>query len=185
MLALKPSQLLCAGFIKTVVPVSSCRAAEAAKMLENIFRRVNIALVNELKIVYRAMGIDIWEVIEAAKTKPFGFMPFYPGPGLGGHCIPDRSVLSDLEGARIRRSPRASSNWPARSTPPCRNMSIARLADELDRRFSKGLNGSPYPGARHRLQEERRRHARKPDAQTDGAARGSRRARRLLRPLHS
>jgi UDP-N-acetyl-D-glucosamine dehydrogenase len=74
--------------IKTVVPVSSCRVAEAAKLLENIFRSVNIALVNELKLVYASMGIDIWEVIEAAKTKPFGFMPFYPGPGLGGHCIP-------------------------------------------------------------------------------------------------
>jgi UDP-N-acetyl-D-glucosamine dehydrogenase len=74
--------------IKTLVPVSSCRVAEAAKLTENIFRSVNIALVNELKVVYTAMGIDIWEVIEAAKTKPFGFMPFYPGPGLGGHCIP-------------------------------------------------------------------------------------------------
>ena len=74
--------------IDTLVPVSSCRAAEATKLLENIFRSVNIALVNELKVVYDAMGIDVWEVIEAAKTKPFGFMAFYPGPGLGGHCIP-------------------------------------------------------------------------------------------------
>ncbi|MBM3871176.1 MAG: nucleotide sugar dehydrogenase [Verrucomicrobia bacterium] len=74
--------------IKTIVPVSSCRAAEATKLLENIFRGVNIALVNELKQVYAAMGIDIWEVINAAKTKPFGYMAFYPGPGLGGHCIP-------------------------------------------------------------------------------------------------
>lgn len=74
--------------IKTLVPVSSCRVAEATKLLENTFRGVNIALVNELKIVYSAMGIDVWEVINAAKTKPFGFMPFYPGPGLGGHCIP-------------------------------------------------------------------------------------------------
>src|SRR5438128_3042755 len=74
--------------IETLVPVSSCRVAEATKLLENIFRSVNIALVNELKLVYAAMGIDIWEVIEAAKTKPFGFMPFYPGPGWGGHCIP-------------------------------------------------------------------------------------------------
>ena len=74
--------------IETLVPVSSCRAAEATKLLENIFRCVNIALVNELKIIYQKMGIDIWEVIEAAKTKPFGYMPFYPGPGLGGHCIP-------------------------------------------------------------------------------------------------
>ena len=74
--------------IKTLVPVSSCRVAEATKLTENIFRSVNIALVNELKIIYSAMGIDVWEVLEAAKTKPFGFMPFYPGPGLGGHCIP-------------------------------------------------------------------------------------------------
>ncbi len=74
--------------IKTIVPVSSCRVAEAAKLLENTFRSVNIALVNELKVVYSAMGIDVWEVINAAKTKPFGFMAFFPGPGLGGHCIP-------------------------------------------------------------------------------------------------
>ena len=74
--------------IQKLVPVSSCRVAEATKLLENIFRSVNIALVNELKLVYGAMDIDIWEVIEAAKTKPFGYMPFYPGPGLGGHCIP-------------------------------------------------------------------------------------------------
>ncbi len=74
--------------IKRLVPVASCRIAEAVKLTENIFRAVNIAMVNELKVVYDAMGIDIWDVIEAAKTKPFGFMPFYPGPGLGGHCIP-------------------------------------------------------------------------------------------------
>jgi UDP-N-acetyl-D-glucosamine dehydrogenase len=71
-----------------VVPVSSAEVAEGAKLLENIFRAVNIALVNELKGVYGVMGVDIWEVIDAASTKPFGFMPFYPGPGLGGHCIP-------------------------------------------------------------------------------------------------
>jgi UDP-N-acetyl-D-glucosamine dehydrogenase len=70
------------------VPVSSMDVAEAVKLTENIFRSVNIALVNELKVIYDKMGIDVWEVIEAAKTKPFGFMPFYPGPGLGGHCIP-------------------------------------------------------------------------------------------------
>ena len=71
-----------------VVPVSSPEVAEAAKILENVFRAVNIALANEMKLVLDRMGIDVWEVIEAAKTKPFGFMPFYPGPGLGGHCIP-------------------------------------------------------------------------------------------------
>jgi UDP-N-acetyl-D-glucosamine dehydrogenase len=74
--------------IERIVPVSSCAAAEATKLTENIFRSVNIALVNELKVIYQRMGIDIWEIIEAAKTKPFGFMAFYPGPGLGGHCIP-------------------------------------------------------------------------------------------------
>ena len=74
--------------IDRVVPVSSARVAESAKLLENIYRSVNIALVNELKMAFDKMGIDVWEVIEAAKTKPFGFTPFYPGPGLGGHCIP-------------------------------------------------------------------------------------------------
>jgi UDP-N-acetyl-D-glucosamine dehydrogenase len=74
--------------VARTVPVSSLEAAEAVKLTENIFRSVNIALVNELKIVFEAMGIDVWEVIDAAKTKPFGYMPFYPGPGLGGHCIP-------------------------------------------------------------------------------------------------
>ncbi len=77
-----------AAVVDRVVPVSTPATAEAVKITENIFRAVNIALVNELKVIYDAMGIDVWEVIEAASTKPFGFMPFYPGPGLGGHCIP-------------------------------------------------------------------------------------------------
>jgi UDP-N-acetyl-D-glucosamine dehydrogenase len=79
---------LYAQAIKQVVPVASTRVAEATKILENVYRAVNIALVNELKIAFERMGINVWEVIEAAKTKPFGFQPFYPGPGLGGHCIP-------------------------------------------------------------------------------------------------
>ncbi len=74
--------------METVVPVSSCEAAEACKILENTYRCINIALVNELKVLFDRMGIDVWEVIRAAATKPFGFTPFYPGPGLGGHCIP-------------------------------------------------------------------------------------------------
>lgn len=74
--------------IDHIVPLSGTRVAECAKLLENIFRSVNIALVNELKVICEAMGIDVWEVIHAAQTKPFGFMPFWPGPGLGGHCIP-------------------------------------------------------------------------------------------------
>jgi UDP-N-acetyl-D-glucosamine dehydrogenase len=86
--ALRLADALYGAVVARTVPVTSLEAAEAVKLTENIFRAVNIALVNELKIVFEAMGIDIWEVIEAAKTKPFGYMPFYPGPGLGGHCIP-------------------------------------------------------------------------------------------------
>jgi UDP-N-acetyl-D-glucosamine dehydrogenase len=86
--ALALVQAFYGSVVKQVVPVSCPATAEAVKITENIFRAVNIALVNELKIIYSAMNIDIWEVIQAAKTKPFGYMPFYPGPGLGGHCIP-------------------------------------------------------------------------------------------------
>jgi len=82
------TKILYDHIIVQTVPVSSTRVAEASKLLENIYRSVNIALVNELKMIFDKMDIDIWEVIEAAKTKPFGFTPFYPGPGLGGHCIP-------------------------------------------------------------------------------------------------
>jgi UDP-N-acetyl-D-glucosamine dehydrogenase len=74
--------------LEKVVAVSSARVAESTKLLENVFRSVNIALVNELKVIFDRMGIDVWEVIHAASTKPFGYMPFFPGPGLGGHCIP-------------------------------------------------------------------------------------------------
>ncbi|HTO62054.1 MAG TPA: nucleotide sugar dehydrogenase, partial [Bradyrhizobium sp.] len=86
--ALNLAKALYDGVVVRTVPVSSPETAEAIKLTENIFRAVNIAMVNEMKVIFDAMGIDVWEVIEAAKTKPFGFMPFYPGPGLGGHCIP-------------------------------------------------------------------------------------------------
>jgi UDP-N-acetyl-D-glucosamine dehydrogenase len=85
---LEVAQALYGSALQDTVPVSSTRVAELSKLLENIFRGVNIALVNELKMLCDRMGIDVWEVIQAASTKPFGFMPFYPGPGLGGHCIP-------------------------------------------------------------------------------------------------
>ncbi len=85
---LKVAEKLYQQVIVRTIPVSSTKAAEATKLLENTFRAINIALVNELKMTFMKMGIDIWEIIDAAKTKPFGFMPFYPGPGLGGHCIP-------------------------------------------------------------------------------------------------
>ena len=86
--ALAVAEKMYQQIVVQTVPVSSTRVAEATKLMENIFRAVNIALVNELKMTFSKMGIDIWEVIEASKTKPFGYMPFYPGPGLGGHCIP-------------------------------------------------------------------------------------------------
>jgi len=85
---LEIASTLYSQIVEKVVPVSSTKVAEATKLLENIYRAVNIALVNELKMLFDRMGIDIWEVIESAKTKPFGFQAFYPGPGLGGHCIP-------------------------------------------------------------------------------------------------
>jgi UDP-N-acetyl-D-glucosamine dehydrogenase len=84
----RAAEALYAQVVARVVPVSSTRAAEMTKLLENIFRCVNIALVNELKLLCQRMGVDVWEVVDSAATKPFGFMPFYPGPGLGGHCIP-------------------------------------------------------------------------------------------------
>ena len=83
--------------------MSSVETAEAVKLTENIFRAVNIALVNELKVIFDAMDIDIWEVIEAAKSKPFGYMAFYPGPGSAGHCIPSID-LPNLACARVRHS---------------------------------------------------------------------------------
>ncbi len=86
--SLELASLLYSNAVVRTVPVSSCEVAEACKILENTYRAVNIALVNELKVLFDHMGIDVWEVIEAAKTKPFGFTAFYPGPGLGGHCIP-------------------------------------------------------------------------------------------------
>ena len=89
--------LFYAQALATVVPVSSTQVAEMVKLLENTFRMINIGLVNEMALMCDRIGINVWEVIEAAATKPFGFMPFYPGPGLGGHCIPDRSFLSFLE----------------------------------------------------------------------------------------
>jgi len=86
--SLKAAEACYRTAIENIVPVGSCEAAEASKILENTYRCVNIALVNEMKVMFDRMGVDVWEVIRAASTKPFGFTPFYPGPGLGGHCIP-------------------------------------------------------------------------------------------------
>lgn len=92
---LEAACLLYEAVVETLIPVSSPRAAEMVKLLENTFRLVNIALVNEVAIMCDRLGLDVWEVVAAAATKPFGFMPFYPGPGLGGHCLPvDPQYLS-------------------------------------------------------------------------------------------
>ncbi len=87
-MSLKVANALYSSAVTRTVPVSSLEIAEACKILENTYRGVNIAMVNELKVLFQKIGIDVWEVIDAAKTKPFGFQAFYPGPGLGGHCIP-------------------------------------------------------------------------------------------------
>ena len=125
-----------------VVPVSSTRAAEAVKLTENIFRAVNIAMVNEMKVVYAAMGIDIWEVVDAAKTKPFGYMPFYPGPGAGRPLYPDRPVLPDLEGPRVRNSDALHRAGGRDQHGPCRAMSSSKPRKRSTGAWGRGLNGA-------------------------------------------
>ena len=139
--ALRLADALYSSFVVNTVPVSSSAVAEAVKLTENIFRSVNIALVNELKVIYGAMGIDVWEVIEAAKTKPFGYMPFYPGPGLGGHCIPiDPFYLTwkakeyELSTRFIELAGEINTAMPA--------YVVSKLADALDQHQRTGLNGS-------------------------------------------
>ncbi len=135
------ARTLYAQAIDRVVPVSDTRVAEATKILENVYRAVNIALVNELKVAFERMGIDVWEVIEAAKTKPFGFQAFYPGPGLGGHCIPIDPFYLTWKAREYGATTRfielageVNSGMPA--------YVLARLSDALNRR------GMPLRGAR-------------------------------------
>lgn len=137
--ALAIADLMYSKLVVRTVPVSSPATAEAVKLTENIFRSVNIALVNELKMVFSAMGIDVWEVIEAAKTKPFGYMPFYPGPGLGGHCIPiDPYYLSwkareyDLTTRFIELAGQINTRMPY--------LVVSRLVDELSRKSGKAMS---------------------------------------------
>jgi len=139
--ATKLATALYSSWTSKVVPVSTPETAEAAKLTENVFRAVNIALVNELKLIYGAMGIDIWEVIEAAKTKPFGYMPFYPGPGLGGHCIPiDPFYLTwkareyNIATSFIELAGQINDAMPA--------FVVDRLTKALDQRAKRGLNGA-------------------------------------------
>ena len=138
------TDLACALYDQIVtrtVPVSSTATAEAVKLTENIFRSVNIALVNELKVIYSQMGINVWEVIEAAKTKPFGFMAFYPGPGLGGHCIPiDPFYLTwkareyGIQTRFIELAGEINSAMP--------QYVVDRLAESLNDKFGKGLKNT-------------------------------------------
>lgn len=135
------AEALYAWVAPRLVTVSSAATAEAVKLTENIFRSVNIALVNELKMVFERMGIDIWEVIDGAKTKPFGFMPFYPGPGLGGHCIPiDPFYLTwkareyDVATHFIELAGEINTAMPG--------YVVDRLALALDARRGRGLNGA-------------------------------------------
>jgi UDP-N-acetyl-D-glucosamine dehydrogenase len=123
------------------VPVSSPDVAEAVKITENIFRAVNIALVNELKIIFGGMGIDIWEVIEAAKTKPFGYMPFYPGPGLGGHCIPIDPFYLTWK-AREYEMPTRFIELAGEINASMPSVVVNRVIEELNSRFARGLSGS-------------------------------------------
>jgi UDP-N-acetyl-D-glucosamine dehydrogenase len=139
--ALVLAEALYSRIVKKTVPVSSLETAEAVKLTENIFRAVNIALVNELKIIFSAMGIDIWEVIDAAKTKPFGFMPFYPGPGLGGHCIPiDPFYLTwkareyDIATRFIELAGQINARMPY--------LVVAKLGEAVDRHLGRGLSGA-------------------------------------------
>ncbi len=139
--ALELANALYGALVVRTVSVSSTATAEAVKLTENIFRSVNIALVNELKVIYDAMGIDVWEVIDAAKTKQFGFMPFYPGPGLGGHCIPiDPFYLTwkarefGIATRFIELAGQINTSMPV--------YVVTRLAEALDRQAGRGLSGA-------------------------------------------
>jgi UDP-N-acetyl-D-glucosamine dehydrogenase len=126
--------------VKTV-PVADASTAEAVKLTENIFRSVNIALVNELKVIFDAMGIDVWQVIEAAKTKPFGFMPFYPGPGLGGHCIPIDPFYLTWKAREFGIATRFIELAGEINTAMPRHV-VARLTEALNARAGKALKNA-------------------------------------------
>ena len=153
-----------------VVPVSSCEVAEACKILENTYRSVNIAMVNELKMLFDRLGIDVWEVIDAAKTKPFGFQAFYPGPGLGGHCIPiDPFYLSWV--ARKHGMPTRFIELAGEINTSMPQYVVHRVMDALNE-HGQAAQGQQDLHPRRGLQEGRRRSARKPVVRADGTAAG-------------
>ena len=176
--ALRLAETLYGQVVRDIVPVSSAATAEAVKLTENIFRAVNIALANELKLVYDRMGIDVWEVIDAAKTKPFGYMPFYPGPGLGGHCIPIDPFYLTWKAREYGLSTRFIELAGEINTDMPRHV-VRRLAMRwMPRR--QGAERRPHPADRAGLQEECRRHSRKPGADHHRVAGRTRRGGRLL-----
>ena len=154
--------------IKTIVPVSSTRVAEMVKLLENTFRAVNIGLVNELALMCDRMNIDVWEVVEAASTKPFGFMPFYPGPGLGGHCIPIDPVYLSWKAKQSGFDPRfiELAGHVNGSMP---HYVVEKVSEALNSR-RKAVNGSHDVDRRRGLQARYRRHAGVPSSRRDGTA---------------
>ena len=139
--ALRFAETFYRQFVPKTVAVSSLETAEAVKLTENIFRAVNIALVNELKMVFAAIGVDIFEVVEAAKTKPFGYMPFYPGPGLGGHCIPIDPFYLTWKARELGIATRFIELAGEVNTAMPRYV-VERLRKELDRHCGRGLFGA-------------------------------------------
>ena len=168
--------------VQKIVPVSTTATAEAVKLTENIFRSVNIALVNELKVIFSAMGIDVWEVIEAAKSKPFGYMPFYPGPGLGGHCVPIDPFYLTWKAREYELTTRFIELAGEINTAMPRYV-VGKLAEALDLRSGKALSQSQDSHRRPRLQEERSGHPGKPLAAHHRADRGARRQGRVPRSV--
>ena len=158
--------------IKQVIPVSSAEVAEAAKLLENIYRAVNIALVNEMKMVLTAMGIDVWEVIDAASTKPFGFQAFYPGPGPRRALHPDRPVLPHVEGPRGRHADAVHRAGRRGQPRACRSTSSSRTALALNER-GKAVKGSRILVLGPGVQAGRRRRPREPELRADREARAT------------
>jgi UDP-N-acetyl-D-glucosamine dehydrogenase len=138
--------------IKQVVAVSSSQAAEMSKLLENTFRAVNIALVNEIALMCDKLGIDVWEVIDAAATKPYGFMKFTPGAGRRRALHPARPALPVVEAADLELQTPASCSWPTRSTAACRLTGVSKVQDALNE-GEQGDQGQPGAGPRGRLQE--------------------------------
>ena len=179
------AMLLYSKAVKQAVAVKSAEVAEAAKLLENIFRAVNIALVNEMKTVLTELDVDVWDVIDAASTKPFGFMPFYPGPGLGGHCIPIDPFYLTWKAKEVGRATRFIELAGEVNTQMPEYV-VHRVGLALNE-ASKPVKGFPRARARPRLQSQRGRHPREPELRAHRApprARGARGLRRPPRPAH-